>query len=158
MTTYPTPANPAVSKRMRANRRRDTGPEIAIRSALHQAGMRFFVDRPVRLADRTVRPDVVFPRSRVAVFVDGCFWHACPLHGSKPRHNSEYWEQKLQLNVTRDQLVDQALADADWLGMRFWEHEDPQHVAQQVVTAVDTRLATQASTKNEKRGLVRRPR
>lgn len=121
---YPDPTSKAVSQRMRANPRRDTKPEIALRSELHRLGMRFRKDLPLRLADRVVRPDVVFTRSRLAVFLDGCFWHCCPEHGNVPRANSGYWRPKLERNVTRDRAVDQALADAGWNVLRAWEHED----------------------------------
>ena len=111
MTSYPHPASPDVSKRMRANRRRDSRAELAVRSALHAAGLRFFVDRPIRLCERVVRPDVVFPRARIAVFVDGCYWHACPEHGTQPVHNEEYWSAKLRRNVERDRAVNAGLAE-----------------------------------------------
>jgi len=139
VTTYPQPLNPQVSVRMRANRRRDTGPERAVRSLLHRAGLRFFVDRPVRLADRVVRPDIVFPRARVAVFIDGCFWHACPQHGTRPRRNAGYWDPKLRRNVQRDREVDAALAAAGWLPVRHWEHESPDAVAADVEAIVSRR-------------------
>lgn len=142
MKAYPHPANEAVSVRMRANRRRDTRPEVVVRSRLHRAGLRFFVDRPVRLANRTVRPDIVFPRARVAVFIDGCFWHACPEHGTKPRTNADYWTLKLRRNVYRDRAVDAGLAAAGWYAARFWEHEAPEDVAERIAVAVAARLAS----------------
>src|ERR1700732_2927625 len=84
---------------MRANRRRDSAPERALRSALHRAGLRFRVDFPIRTPGaRPVRPDVVFPARRIAVFVDGCFWHGCPEHGTWPATNEAYWMQKIQAN------------------------------------------------------------
>lgn len=124
---------------MRANRRRDTRPEVAVRSRLHRAGLRFFVDRPVRLADRVVRPDITFPRVRVAVFVDGCFWHACPDHGTQPRRNGAYWSDKLRRNVERDRLVDAALARDGWTIVRRWEHEPADDIAEAVAVAVASR-------------------
>jgi len=124
---------------MQANRRRDTRPEVAVRSTLHRAGLRFFVDRPVRLEDRVVRPDIVFPSARVAVFIDGCFWHACPEHGTKPRRNAAYWAPKLRRNIERDRLVDTGLTQAGWLTLRFWEHERPAQIASAVAAAVAQR-------------------
>jgi DNA mismatch endonuclease (patch repair protein) len=124
---------------MRANRRRDTRPEVAVRSRLHRAGMRFFVDRPIRLADRVVRPDIMFPSARVAVFIDGCFWHACPDHGTNPRRNGEYWSGKLRRNVERDRLVDRGLQDAGWISVRHWEHEAADDVATLVAAIVAAR-------------------
>src|SRR5437763_1104846 len=100
---------------MRANRRRDTGPERALRSALHRLGLRFRVDLPIRPdGGRAVRPDVVFPARRVAVYVDGCFWHGCPQHGTQPVTNSAYWKPKIAENKERDQRVNAALAADGW--------------------------------------------
>jgi DNA mismatch endonuclease, patch repair protein len=130
---YPQPSSAAVTKRMRRNPRRDTKPEVAVRSALHARGLRFRKDLPLRLPDRVVRPDVVFTRARVALFVDGCFWHRCPLHGNMPRANSKYWEPKLSRNVARDRQVDRALGEAGWQVVRTWEHEAPEEAAERVV-------------------------
>lgn len=126
---YPQPTSDAVSKRMRANARRDTKPETALRSALHRLGLRFRKDLPLKLGDRVVRPDVVFTRVRLAVFLDGCFWHRCPEHGNVPRANGSYWGPKLERNVARDRAVDDALAAAGWRVLRAWEHEDIEDVA-----------------------------
>src|SRR4051794_35358647 len=95
---YPTPSSEAVSRRMRHNPSRDTRFERRVRSALHRSGMRFRKDLRLRAGDVSVRPDVVFTRVRLAVFLDGCFWHGCPEHGTKPRQNSTYWREKLARN------------------------------------------------------------
>ncbi len=137
---YPHPTSEAVSQRMRANPRRDTKPEIALRAELHRLGLRFRKDHPLRLADRVVRPDVVFTRARLAVFVDGCFWHCCPEHGNVPRANGDYWGPKLERNVARDRAVDRALADAGWRVVRVWEHEDVVGVAGVVAAQLHARL------------------
>ena len=108
---------------MRGNRKLDTRPEVRLRSAMHRAGMRYRKWRLIAADDLRVRPDVVFPRQRLAVFVDGCFWHGCPAHGSRPRANPEYWLPKLQRNAERDRRVDAALAAAGWSVVRVWEHE-----------------------------------
>jgi DNA mismatch endonuclease (patch repair protein) len=121
---------------MRRNPRRDTKPEIALRSELHRMGLRFRKDLSIRLADRMTRPDVVFTRARLAVFVDGCFWHSCPAHGNIPRANRDYWVPKLDRNVRRDRAVDAALTEAGWTVLRAWEHEDPQDVAARVRDAL----------------------
>lgn len=113
---------------MRANRKHDTKPEVAVRSLLHARGLRFRKHYAVKLSQRTVRPDVVFTRQRLAVFIDGCFWHACPIHGNEPRANADYWRPKLQRNVERDRAVDAALEDAGWQVVRVWEHETPANV------------------------------
>src|SRR4051794_22042546 len=106
---YPEPLDDHVSTRFRANRHHDTKPERALRSELHARGLRFRKDLAIRAGPRLVRPDIVFTRARVAVFVDGCYWHACPEHGTLPRRNSPYWSRKLESNVERDRSVDAAL-------------------------------------------------
>ncbi|MEX1142786.1 MAG: very short patch repair endonuclease [Thermoleophilaceae bacterium] len=136
---YPHPTSSDVSRRMRANRRSGTRPEVALRSALHALGLRFRKDHPIRLPDRVVRPDVVFTRQRLAVFVDGCFWHRCPTHGTAPRANSDYWGPKLARNVERDRKVDRSLTAAGWRVVRAWEHEDPAAVALTVDQAIRPR-------------------
>lgn len=137
---YPYPNSEQVSARMRANRKRDTKPEIAVRSLLHAKGLRFRKHYAIKLADRTVRPDIVFTRRKVAVFIDGCFWHACAIHGNVPRANTDYWSPKLQRNVERDLLTDAALAQAGWRIVRVWEHEQPSAVAAKVAaTLAETR-------------------
>jgi DNA mismatch endonuclease (patch repair protein) len=109
---------------MRANRRTDTKPELALRRALHGRGYRYRKDYRLDLADgKRVRPDIAFTARRVAVFVDGCFWHSCPQHGSKPAVNVGYWDPKLRRNVERDRAADTALAAAGWEVVRIWEHE-----------------------------------
>jgi DNA mismatch endonuclease (patch repair protein) len=130
---YPNPTSAEVSERMRRNRRRDSRAELALRRELHRRGLRFRVDFPLRTSHCLVRPDVVFTRARLAVFVDGCFWHCCPEHGNVPRANIDYWRLKLARNVTRDQTVDAALTTAGWQVLRAWEHEDPSDIADRVV-------------------------
>jgi DNA mismatch endonuclease (patch repair protein) len=107
---------------MQANRSRDTQPELELRSALHRGGLRFFTHRRP-YSDFRCRADVVFPRLRVAVFIDGCFWHRCPKHGTSPRANAKYWRPKLARNVARDRAVDTELAGAGWTVLRVWEHD-----------------------------------
>jgi len=123
---------------MRGNTRRDTAPELAVRSALHRRGLRFRVDLPVRVAGapRAVRPDVVFTRQRVAVFIDGCWWHGCPEHSTVASTNSEYWRTKLAENRARDLRQTRQLADADWTVVRAWTHERPEAVADRVAHAL----------------------
>ncbi len=111
------------SRNMAAVRRKDTKPELRLRSALHRLGYRFRKDYPVRVGELLVRPDVAFTRRRVAVFVDGCFWHNCPEHGRQPRVNGEYWSPKLEGNARRDRQQTTALEEAGWTVLRFWEHE-----------------------------------
>ncbi|HBW19381.1 MAG TPA: hypothetical protein DEH11_10400 [Actinobacteria bacterium] len=107
---------------MRANRRVDTKPELALRRALHGAGYRYRKDYRLDLGGTRVRPDIAFTARRVAVFVDGCFWHVCPEHGTQPAANTWYWEPKLARNVERDRAADAALTAAGWQVVRIWEH------------------------------------
>jgi DNA mismatch endonuclease, patch repair protein len=120
---YPASSSPGRGANMRAIRRTDTKPELALRSALHRAGYRFRKDYRLDLdAGARVRPDVVFTARRVAVFVDGCFWHACPEHGRNPAVNEWYWAPKLRRTIERDRAADAALVAAGWRVVRIWEH------------------------------------
>lgn len=121
---YPRPSSEGRSANMRANRRANTKPEVALRSALHRLGYRYRKDFRLDLvAGRVrVRPDIVFTARKVAVFVDGCFWHACPEHGRQPAVNEWYWAPKLRRNVERDRAADAALTAAGWRVVRLWEH------------------------------------
>jgi DNA mismatch endonuclease (patch repair protein) len=123
---------------MRGNRSRDTAPEIAVRSALHRRGFRFRKNlRPV--PGLRCSADVVFPGVRIAVFIDGCYWHRCPAHGTEPITNSGYWAAKLDRNVARDRRNDAELAALGWTVLRFWEHEDADAVARRIADQVDAR-------------------
>ncbi len=134
MAATATPTSPGRSANMRANRRRDTRPEWRIRQLLHEHGLRYRVDLPIRVPGaRLVRPDVVFTRAWLAVFVDGCFWHGCPDHKGRPKTNAHYWEPKLAGNADRDQRQTRALAEAGWTVLRFWEHESPAEVAREIL-------------------------
>ena len=108
---------------MKSNRRADTKPEVAFRSMLHRSGLRFRKDRYIKFERRGVKVDVVFPTERVAVFVDGCFWHRCPEHATMPKRNSEYWSTKFRRNIERDRENSENLHETGWLVMRIWEHE-----------------------------------
>jgi DNA mismatch endonuclease, patch repair protein len=135
---YPEPLNEARSRSMRGNRRTDTKPEIALRGELHRLGYRYRKDHRLDLPGGVrVRPDIVFTRRRIAVFVDGCFWHVCPDHGTKPARNEWYWTPKLRRNVERDHLVNKALTEAGWRVVRIWEHEDLRSAASQVRTVIE---------------------
>jgi DNA mismatch endonuclease (patch repair protein) len=121
---------------MRGNRKRDTRPEMRLRSKLHRAGLRFRVQRQLAIGDISVRPDVVFGPTKVAVLLDGCFWHGCPEHGTRPTSNAWYWEPKLGLNRRRDQAVDEALKLVGWSVARIWEHEAPSAAVAKVAPAL----------------------
>ena len=126
---------PDVSRRMSRLRRRDTRPEVELRSELHRRGLRFRVDRRADASVRT-RADVLFTRARVAVFVDGCFWHVCPTHQTWPRNNGVWWREKLLGNVTRDRRTDALLEAAGWTVVRVWEHEEAEDAADRVEATV----------------------
>ena len=119
---YPLPSSPLATAVMKGNRRAHTKPEMRVRRALHAAGMRFRVDLPIRVDSLTVRPDIVFTRKRLAIFVDGCFWHGCPVHFRLPSTNAPYWQGKIERNMLRDKRVNAALADGGWRVIRLWEH------------------------------------
>jgi DNA mismatch endonuclease (patch repair protein) len=120
---------------MRANRSKDTKPELALRQVLHRHGYRYRVGLRLTLPGRNVRPDIVFTKRRVAVFIDGCFWHSCPEHGRCPSDPTGYWRAKLARNRERDTAVDEAMAASGWTVVRIWEHE-PSDLALARVSAV----------------------
>jgi DNA mismatch endonuclease (patch repair protein) len=129
-------SNPGVRSRMQLQRTRDTKPELAVRRILHAMGLRYRVDRaPIRGLRR--RADIVFGPSRVAVFIDGCFWHGCPEHGNpRPATNSWYWPEKILRNQARDADTDLRLLQHGWAVIRAWEHEPARDTAARVAAAV----------------------
>ncbi|MFB6835521.1 very short patch repair endonuclease [Streptomyces sp. NPDC056361] len=132
--------NPATSSRMSRQRSRDTGVEKALRSALHADGLRFRIHRrPLKGLRREA--DIVFGPARVAVFVDGCFWHGCPEHATWPKRNSEFWREKIEKNRARDANTDARLKEAGWVSVRVWEHESPDEAAPRVAAIVAERRA-----------------
>ncbi len=132
----PPPASSEAARSvMRGNSRVVTRPERALRSLLHRRGLRFRVDVAPEPHLRC-QADIVFRRARVAVFVDGCFWHGCPEHGTQPVTNSEYWRAKIARNVARDRRNDAALQSQGWTVVRVWEHERPEDGATRVMAAI----------------------
>ncbi|GIG25822.1 hypothetical protein Cde04nite_20660 [Cellulomonas denverensis] len=122
---------------MQANRRRDTVPELAVRRLLHARGYRYRVDFAPMPGLRR-RADIVFTRSRISVFIDGCFWHGCPDHGrSNFAHNPEYWPGKIAGNIARDSDTNSRLTEAGWTVLRFWEHETPDDVVARIEQAIE---------------------
>lgn len=124
---------------MQANRRRDTLPELAVRRLVHAAGLRYRVDFAPMAGNRRLKADLVFTRARVAVFVDGCFWHGCPRHHTAARRNAEFWAAKVAANRARDDRVNSLLREAGWTVLRFWEHENPTDAAARIVETVRAR-------------------
>ncbi len=133
---YPFIGDPGRAANMRSNRRTDTKPELALRAALHARGYRYRKDFRIDLPLRRVRPDIAFTSRKVAVFIDGCFWHACPEHGSAPKSNEWYWSPKLARNVERDRAADEALTQAGWTVVRLWEHVPVADAVATVIAAV----------------------
>jgi len=121
---------------MRSNRRRDTSPELAVRRLLHANGARYRVDYAPNPTEVRRRADIVFTRAKLAIFIDGCFWHGCPTHGSIPTRNRDYWEPKLRRNQERDAETTEALARRGWTVLRFWEHEEPEYVVELILESV----------------------
>ena len=128
-------ADVATRNKMLGNRSRDTKPELLVRSLVHKRGLRYRVDeRPLPGLRR--RADLVFRRAKVAINIDGCFWHGCEQHYKEPRTNTEYWRNKIDGNKRRDQETDELLVAEGWQVLRFWEHEDPQQVAEAIERSV----------------------
>lgn len=132
----PQPLSDAVRERMRTQRRDDTDAELKLRRELYAKGLRYRVGHRVPgMARRTI--DVAFPGKKVAVFVDGCYWHRCPIHHVPAKNNAQWWSDKLEVNVARDRDTDAHLKGHGWTVLRFWEHEDPVAAAAEVVKLLE---------------------
>lgn len=130
-----TVTDPRTSVRMSRQRTRDTAPEWALRQVVHGRGLRYRVDAALPGLPRR-RADLLFPRRKIAVFVDGCFWHGCREHKTAPKANAGWWATKLARNIERDRQTDTHLAELGWKVLRIWEHEDPESAADRVEVAV----------------------
>lgn len=142
-----TPSSEGTRARLSAQAVRDTRPELTLRRELHRQGLRYRVCYPVPGAPRR-SIDIAFPGKRVAVFVDGCFWHACPVHSVQSKSNSAFWDGKLQRNVERDMETSAILHDRGWTVVRVWEHdlrEVPSHSVQRVLTALKVACSERAT-------------
>ncbi|WP_448638642.1 very short patch repair endonuclease [Geodermatophilus sp. URMC 63] len=135
---HPRPRDAQVARQMQRMPRRDTRPEVALRRELHARGLRF------RKEYRALpgKPDLAFTRARLVVFVDGCFWHRCPLHATQPKNNAEWWSAKLAANVARDRRQEVELQQAGWTVLRVWEHEPTLAAADRVEAVWRTLLAS----------------
>ncbi|MBX6773564.1 MAG: very short patch repair endonuclease [Chloroflexi bacterium] len=120
---------------MLGNKAKDTTPERALRSKLHAMGLRFRKHYSP-LPGHRITVDVAFPRQKLAVFVDGCFWHGCPLHGTWPKRNGGFWRAKIERNRERDRQTDEALRAAGWMVVRVWEHEDTDEAVRRIATLI----------------------
>ncbi|MDF6103648.1 very short patch repair endonuclease [Gordonia hongkongensis] len=133
----PTASSEAVRSRMSRQKRKDTEAEMSVRRILHARGVRYRVDvRPV--PELRARGDIVWTGLRLIVFIDGCFWHGCPDHATRPRANAEWWADKLDNNVRRDRRTDSELDKRGWTVLRFWEHENPEEIADVICANLDT--------------------
>jgi DNA mismatch endonuclease (patch repair protein) len=131
----PHPSSQAALNRMKAGKPRDTAPEKAIRSTLHRLGLRYSIDaKPVKELNR--RADILFRSLKIAVFVDGCFWHGCPIHGTQAKANAEFWRSKITRNQERDADTNKQLEESGWKVIRVWEHEDPIEAAEKIYSLV----------------------
>ncbi|MBE0559079.1 MAG: very short patch repair endonuclease [Proteobacteria bacterium] len=143
----PPASSEAARTRMQSTPRRDTPAEMRIRKLLHAMGLRYSIDaKPLEELPR--RADIVFRRAKVAVFVDGCFWHGCPEHGTWPRANDQFWRVKILANKERDSDTNNRLRDRGWLVIRIWEHEDPSVAAMRIKDEVHLRLGMTTRTRN----------
>lgn len=144
---YPHPTSEAVTAVMKANKRANTRPEVTIRSGLHRLGFRFRKDYIIKIDKVRVRPDIVFTKLKLAVFIDGCFWHLCPEHGHIPKTNIHYWEPKLKANRDRDILTTKLLRECGWNVLRLWEHV----TSEESVKVISSKLTLLSkSIKNDK--------
>ncbi|WP_442868300.1 very short patch repair endonuclease [Bradyrhizobium sp. CCBAU 53415] len=134
------PVLPVTTKRMTSTRGRDNAREIAIRSELHRRGLRFRLhQRLLKMTRRSV--DIIFPAARVAVFIDGCFWHGCPIHRTWPKNNAKWWSEKIETNIARDRDTDRRLVELGWTIVRVWEHDKIDKAADQIERTVRTRAS-----------------
>ena len=127
----------AVRRSMTSNRGVNTTPELRLRRELFKSGLRYRVGRPIRLKGGNVRPDIVFSSIQLAVFLDGCFWHSCPIHKTAPRTNAVWWRAKLNASVARDSRQRRAMRMSGWTVIRVWEHENEVAAASRVIGRID---------------------
>lgn len=146
------PSSPDASRRMAKVRQKETGAEVALRQEMYRIGLRYRVDYEVLRKPRRVA-DVAFPGRKIAVFVDGCFWHGCPEHATWPKQNAEFWREKIETNRRRDADTNERLRSLGWTVLRFWSHESPNEATRTVahmVAKVDTERRTLPPGANEK--------
>lgn len=136
--SHVSPSSHEASLRMAKVRQKGTSAELSLRKALHARGLRYRLHVPLLTKPRRVA-DIVFSSARVAVFVDGCFWHGCPQHASWPKSNAEFWREKIETNRTRDADTDQRLRAMGWKVVRIWAHEDAGRAAIRIGSIVHSR-------------------
>lgn len=140
----PPASSNAVSARMSRQRSRDTAPEIAVRKILHRSGLRFRTDVKLE-SDLRTRADIAWSGLKLAIFIDGCFWHGCPEHATRPIANQQWWAQKLDANIARDRRTDAELERRGWTVRRYWEHQPPESVARDIAQ-VKMQIGAQATS------------
>ncbi|ASK34555.1 very short patch repair endonuclease [Alcanivorax sp. N3-2A] len=145
------PTSSDTSRRMGRVRQKGTDAEMALRREMHRIGLRYRIDYQVLRKPRRIA-DVAFPGRKIAVFVDGCFWHGCPEHATWPKRNAEFWQQKIERNRRRDMDTNDRLRSIGWTVLRFWSHESPIESARAVahaVAEVDSKHRASSSGENE---------
>jgi DNA mismatch endonuclease (patch repair protein) len=148
----PASSSVAASRRMAKVRQKGTGAEVALRREMHRIGLRYRIDHAVLQKPRRIA-DVAFPGRKIAVFVDGCFWHGCPEHATWPKQNAEFWREKIEANQRRDEDTNDRLRSIGWTVLRFWSHEPPTEAARTVARAValaDSKHRVVSYSANEK--------
>lgn len=138
----PKPLNEAVTSQMKRMPRAGSKPELLLRAELFRRGMRFRVN----FKGVPGKPDIAFTKAKIAVFVDGCFWHGCPIHGSLPKNNREWWRAKLEGNRERDERKDRELRQEEWLSLHYWEHDDIEEIADEIEELWNERRAASVET------------
>lgn len=137
-SSRPPPSSDQVSAVMKRVRTKDTVPELALRKLLFSVGLRYRIHyKPKSLVLRRSNIDIAFPRAKLAVFIDGCFWHGCPAHGTIPKANGQWWAEKLASNQARDARVSAGLRGEGWTVLRFWTHESPEYMATAVIQTLE---------------------
>jgi DNA mismatch endonuclease, patch repair protein len=139
------PSSPETSRRMANVRQTGTDPEVALRRELYRRGLRYRVNYEVMKKPRRVA-DVAFPWLKIAIFIDGCYWHGCPEHATWPKQNAEFWRQKIETNRLRDADTNSRLLDVGWTVLRFWEHQSPIECAETIAQKIATTRAKQCTS------------
>lgn len=146
------PSSSDASRRMAKVRQKGTDAEVALRQEMHRIGLRYRIDYEVLRKPRRVA-DVAFPGRKIAVFVDGCFWHGCPEHATWPKQNAKFWREKIEANRRRDADTNDRLQSLGWTVLRFWSHESPTEAARtvaQMVAKADTKHRVSSPGANKK--------